>query len=109
MDTITISRADYEALIMAKEDLDDIRAYDRAMADCDEGMPHELVARLIDDEAPLTVFREWRGFSKAALAKASGVDRVQITDIEAGRKTGSVATLKKLAEAMGVQIDELVV
>ncbi len=43
-----------------------------------------------------------------ALAKASGVNRVQIADIEAGRGKGSVETLRKLAEALRVTIDDLI-
>lgn len=35
------------------------------------------------------------------------MNRTQIADIEAGRKTGSVATLKKLAGALAVAIDDL--
>jgi hypothetical protein len=31
---------------------------------------------------------------------------VQIADIEAGTKTGSVETLKKLADALGVALDD---
>jgi mRNA interferase RelE/StbE len=37
------------------------------------------------------------------------VNRIQIIDIEAGRKTGSVATLRKLATALGVDIEDLLV
>lgn len=40
---------------MTKEDLDDIRAYDRAVAELSEGAPQSFVVRLIDGEAPLTV------------------------------------------------------
>jgi transcriptional regulator with XRE-family HTH domain len=36
------------------------------------------------------------------------VNRVQIIDIEAGRKTGSVETLRKLAQELGIDIDDLV-
>jgi mRNA interferase RelE/StbE len=35
-------------------------------------------------------------------------NRVQIADIEAGRKSGSVATLHKLAEALAVTVDDLI-
>ncbi|MGK2227696.1 MAG: hypothetical protein ACI9GK_001520 [Devosia sp.] len=35
------------------------------------------------------------------------MNRVQIADIAAGRKTGSVATRGKLAEALGVSMDDL--
>ncbi|MEE9375653.1 MAG: helix-turn-helix transcriptional regulator [Rhizobiaceae bacterium] len=108
MDTVTLSRAEYTALVEAKEMLEDITAYDKAIAEHSDGLPHSLMARLIEGENALVVFREWRGFSQSGLGRKSAVNRVQIADIEAGRKTGSVATLKKLADALGVSMDELV-
>ncbi|WP_249030804.1 helix-turn-helix transcriptional regulator [Roseinatronobacter thiooxidans] len=47
------------------------------------------------------------GCLKQNLARRSGVNRIQIIDIEAGRKTGSAATLKKLAMALQVDMDDL--
>lgn len=54
----------------------------------------------------MRVWRNVRGFAQIALAEVSGVNRVQIADIEACRKTGAVATIGKLAAALG--IDDLV-
>ena len=54
------------------------------------------------------VWREHRGLTQSGLARASGVHRVVVADIEAGRKGGSVRSLKGLAEALGVGIDDLV-
>lgn len=111
-DTITITRAEYDRLREAEEDLADLRAYDKAVAAIaageDELVPAEFADRIIDGENPLRVWREYRGFSQSSLAKASGVNRVQIADIEAGRKSGSVDTVKKLAAALRVSIDDLV-
>ena len=45
---------------------------------------------------------------QAALARASGVNRVQIVEIEAGRSSGSVQTLRKLADALGVAVDDVI-
>lgn len=104
---ITIPRAEYERLREAAEDLADLEAYDRAVAAGGESMPAEYVKRMIGGESPLRVYREYRGLTQAALAERSEVNRVQIADIEAGRKTGSVATLGKLAKALGVTIDDL--
>ena len=111
-DTITIPREEYDRLREAAEDLADLRAYDRAMAELaageDELIPADCARRLIDGESPLRVYRELRGLSQSKLADASGVNRVQIIDIEAGRKSGSIETVKKLADALGVRIDDLV-
>lgn len=63
----------------------------------------------LNGDAPLAVWREHRQLSQAELARQSGVNRVQIVDIEAGRKTGSVASLRKLATALQVDMDDLVV
>lgn len=38
----------------------------------------------------------------------SGVNRVQIADIEAGRGKGAVETVRKLADALEVRLDDLV-
>ena len=54
--------------------------------------------------------RNWRqlcGLTQAVLTAASGVNRVQIANIESGAKTGSVATLRKLADALEVTLDDL--
>ena len=109
--TVTITRAEYDRLREAAEDLADLANYDRAKAALaageDELIPAEYVDRMTDGESPVRVFRDLRGLSQTALAAASGVNRVQIADIEAGRKTGSVATLRKLADALSVTLDDL--
>lgn len=107
-DTVTIPRAEYEALIAARDDHEDMQAVADYLANPQEGLPHDLMKRLIDGDSPLGVYRRWRGFNQSSLARASGVNRVQIADIEAGRSNGSITTLKKLADALGVTIDELV-
>lgn len=70
-------------------------------------IPSAVIDRLLTGDAPLMVWREYRRLSQAELARQSGVNRIQIIDIEAGRKTGSAATLKKLATALQVDMDDL--
>lgn len=107
-DMITIPRAEYDRLREAAEDLADLMAYERAIASGEESIPSEFANRLIDGENPVRVFREFRDLTQTALSKASGVNRVQIADIETGRSVGSVQTMRKLAEALRVTIDDLV-
>lgn len=110
-DMITISRTEYDRLRAAEEDLTDLRVHDRAMAGlasgADEAVPGAFAKRLIAGESPLRVWREFRQFSQSELARRAGVNRVQINDIESGAKTGSVATLRKLADQLGVTLDDL--
>ncbi len=56
----------------------------------------------------MRVWRGYRGLTQSALAASSGVNRVQIANIEAGARTGSVETLKRLAGALGLAVDDLV-
>lgn len=111
-ETVTISREEYDRLRAIAEDASDARAVDRALAALGEGdeelIPAAFANRLIEGENPVTVYRELRGLSGVALAQKSGVNRIQILDIESGRKRGSIDTLVKLARALDVTIDDLV-
>ena len=108
---IVLSRADYERLIERIEDAEDLahaKAFDAAYARGDvELLPLDLVKRLRRGEHPLTVWRDHRGFTQKALAAAARMTAAQLSEIENGKKTGSVATLQKLARALGVTVDEL--
>jgi transcriptional regulator with XRE-family HTH domain len=45
--------------------------------------------------------------TQAALAKAAGVHRVYVAQIEAQTKVPSVATLEKIAKALNVKVGRL--
>lgn len=78
----------------------------RIKAETEALIPSGVIDRLLAGHAALTVWREHRGLSQAELARQSGVNRIQIIDIEANRKTGSAATLTKLATALQVDLDD---
>ena len=111
-ETVTIPRAEYDRLGAMEEDFEDFRAAldieARIAAGEEERVPSEIADRLIDAASPLRVWREYRGLSQSKLARVSGVNRVQIVEIEAGRNAGSVRTLRKLADALGVALDDIV-
>jgi len=105
---VTIPKDEYERLLSARDDLEDIIAARKALETGEESFPSDIAKRLVAGESPLAVFREYRGISQAELARRSGVNRIQIIDIEKGRSTGSVDTLKRLAGTLGVDIGDLV-
>ena len=109
--TVTIPKDEYLRLKAIEEDMADLNSaadvLARIKAATEELIPSAVVDQLLAGDAPLTVWREHRGLSQAELARQSGVNRIQIIDIEAGRKTGSAATLKKLATALKVDMDDL--
>ena len=109
---VTIPREEYDRLRTAAEDLADLQTYDRAKAALstgeDELIPADYADRLLNGENALRVYRDLRGMTQAALAEKAGVNRVTVAEIETGRKRGSVATLRALAGALSVRLDDLI-
>ena len=111
-DNETIFRTEYERLIAAGEELAEFRAALAVVARIASG-DDELAPALVADwpiagEPPLHIWREHPGLSQAAMSRAAKVNRVQIVEIEAGRNTGSAYTLRKLVDALGISVDDLI-
>jgi len=114
-DTVTLSRADYEALLDRLEDLEDMATLDRLearLAADPEGaladyLPIELVKRLSAGEHPVRVWRAHRGMTREALAAAAGVAPSYLSEIETRRKPGSFNAIAKLAAALRVPLDDI--
>jgi DNA-binding XRE family transcriptional regulator len=98
--------AQWEALLDRIEDIQAGMAYVRGRDD--ETFPSGLVERLLGGEPRLRVWREYRGLSVEALAEAAGVPPALVSDIEHGKEEGSIATLKALARALALDLDDLV-
>ena len=111
-ETVTIPKAEYERLCAVEEDFADMQAAlaveARVASGADELLPASTAGRIIDGESPLRVWRGYRGLSQSALSRATGVSRVQIVEIEAGRNTGSVRTLRCLAQVLRVAVDDII-
>lgn len=111
VEMVSIPRAEYDRLRAATEDLADLQSFDRAKAalasDEEELIPADYASRLLNGDNPLRVYRDLRGLTQAELAARAGVSRVTVAEIETGRKQGSIATLRKLADALGVTLDDL--
>jgi DNA-binding XRE family transcriptional regulator len=109
--TVTLSRRDWEAFIDAldeQRDLEILREADKRWARGeDDGLPIAFAERLFAGESPVRVWREFRSLSTTALAKKANVSQPYLSEIENGLKPGSVATLKKLAAALKVDLDDL--
>jgi mRNA interferase RelE/StbE len=72
-----------------------------------EVIPFSIVERRVAGESRVKIWREYRGLTQESLAKDSVASRAMIAAIEAGHKRGGIATLKKLAAALGVSLDNL--
>ncbi len=83
----------------------DVRDYDIAVAETDEFFPLELLDRIHNESVhPVRVFREHRGMTQEALAKAAGISRPYLTAIETGKKDGSIRAMRSLADALRVSV-----
>lgn len=111
-DIVILSRAEYEKLTEVREDADDA-AVARALIARVEGRTEEtLTAEELDvylkAPTPIAFWRRKRGLTQAALAQQAGVAQGYISEIEARRKRGDVALLKRIAAALRISLDELV-
>lgn len=99
---------EYRDLLEKAEIAEDVAAYDAGMKDETDAVPFELVEELLDGVNPLLVWRKYRRMSQSALASESGTTQAAIAQIETGKRKGSIDVLKKLAGALGVDVDDLI-
>ena len=100
---------DYEVLCQQAEDAADAESMRRALARDEESFPASFVERLLlSGENPVRIWREHRGLTAAELARRANVSNAHISAIETGASTGSVQTLRRIADALDTTIDTLV-
>jgi DNA-binding XRE family transcriptional regulator len=102
---VVLSEDDYEDLIDALQ----ANAILARINAGEETWPAELVYELMETDSRIRTFRKYRGMTMTALAEAAGISQPYLSDIETGKKTGSVDVLKKIAVALKVDLDDLVV
>ena len=74
----------------------------------EELLPSAMIDRVLAGESLVRVWRDHRGLTSKALAEKAGIARAYLSQIEAGKREGTIDTLRKLATALGVAIDDLV-
>jgi ribosome-binding protein aMBF1 (putative translation factor) len=110
-----LPRKDYEALVAkaseADEDAGTARIVTRARKEITGGgplLPKDLVDRIANGENPVRVLREWRDVTQMHLSATTNLSQGYISDIENGRRTGTAAALRLIANALEVPLDLLV-
>lgn len=83
----------------------DEELFDVAMLSVTQVFPSEVVHAILDGKNSVKILREYRGLTQAALAKAAGISKLYISQIEAGRRKGSLETLRAVAKALKVDTD----
>lgn len=98
---------EYQALIGRMEDLEDDRDLRDHRSHPQEGIPAEIVNRLMDGENPVKVWREYRCLTQAELAEKAQISIMHIGKMESGEREDSVKLLSRLATALNIDIDVL--
>lgn len=107
-----IPYAQFQYLLQLAEDGEDIAAAQKALSELesgkDETVPAEVVNRLIaGKDHPLRIWREYRGFTQDNLAQSANISKSYISQIETGLKPGSIRVLSCVAEALSVDVDDI--
>lgn len=94
------------------EDLQDIADCNEIKAKIERGeseyFPSSVVDALIDGENTIKVFREYRGLTQAELAEKAGLSTIMIKKLEAGETDGSIKSLKAIAGALNLDVDDII-
>ena len=88
-----------------------LRVVARARKEIAAGMPlipKEVVDRIAGGENALRVLRKWRGKTQLHISLKTNIGQGYISDLEKGRRKGTSAALKKIADVLKVPLDLIV-
>jgi len=110
-----LPRKEYEALVAKAAEVDEDRGTARlvglarnAVAAGAPLLPKDVVDRLAKGDNPVRVLREWRDKPQEYISFKTGLSQGYISDVETGRRNGTAAALRLIADALKVPLDLLV-
>ena len=102
----------YQQLVEDAEMLQDILDYDSIRGaierDEEELIPSEVTYAILDGENPVKVWREYRQLTQGQLAQAAGISTPYLSQIEKGKRSGTMEVWSAIARALEVSLDDLV-
>ncbi len=108
---VVISYGEYLEILEQAEMMEDIRDFDRIKQRVESGeeeiIPIELAFGLASGENPIKAWREYRGYIQQQLADMAGISVPFLSQIESGKRNAATKTMKKLAKALNVSVDDL--
>jgi DNA-binding XRE family transcriptional regulator len=103
---------DYLQLLEKAEMLQDIRDYDTVKEALEQGseelIPSQIVYAILDGDNPIRVWREYRGLLQQELAERVGISVPYLSQLERGKRKGSLEVLAAIAKALRVSLDDVV-
>jgi len=100
--------ADYLELATGDVDDDDRRSLNLVDDAPEAFLPIDFAVRILAGESPVKIWRVHRDMTQAQLAKVAGISQSYLNEIERGHKDGSVESLRAIAQALAVDVGDLV-
>ncbi len=109
---VVLSRRDYDAMRArlgdeAAEDAMTARIVSEAKAKGAAALPIAVWEKIEAAPSPIKPLRQWRKLTQAELAKKAAISQGYLSEIETGKKTGDLATLRAIAGALDVSLDNV--
>ena len=70
-------------------------------------VPDEIVRRELAGESSIKLWREHRGLTQQELATRAGISKPYLSQIETGKRQGTVETLSAIARSLNIPLDVL--
>ena len=69
-------------------------------------LPNEVMEKItLGQDSPIKIIRKYKGLTQGDLAKAAEISRPYLTEIETGKKDGSIRALRAIAGALDVSLE----
>lgn len=106
-----IPYADYRHFLELLEDETDARTvaefHEAYTAGREFLVPDEIMRRELAGESPVKLWREHRVLTQQELANRAGISKPYLSQIETGKRQGTVETLSAIARSLDVPLDAL--
>jgi Helix-turn-helix len=109
-----LPRKDYETLVAKASEADEDRGTARLVALARDTvaagaplLPKHVVDRLAKGDNRVRVLREWRDKPQEYISFKTGLSQGYISDLETGRRNGTTAALRLIADVLKVPLDLL--
>jgi DNA-binding XRE family transcriptional regulator len=90
------------------ENAEDVALFDAVQA-VDDGfrIPAAVARAILDAVHPVKAWRKQRGLTQESLSAKAGISKAYLCQIEAGKRQGSLKTLRSIARVLDVPLDGL--
>lgn len=87
--------------------LSDEELFDAARSEDEEAFPAAVLDDLLAGVNPIKVYRKYRNLKQKELADLVNINPVYLSQIETGKRDGSIDVRRKIAAALRVDLDDM--